>query len=174
MTDEELAESRSLLESTTPGPWQWFGNTKQYEVYLATKHSGRRFVMDFVRWGMGGAQPRFQVTIDGNEAGGGVMRSIAQLAEGDANAKGRLPLLGPLFEVDYRRQFVGIGHPDAQLIAAAPTLTRKLLDEVDRLRKLVAMYEQPRIVHLDADNCRHNNRVEPETGECLDCGTVLP
>ena len=132
---------RELAETATPGPWQWYGNTKQYEVYLATTHSGRRFVMDFVRWGMGGAQPRFQVTIDGEATGGGVMRSLVDLAGGDARAKEKalgLPVLGPLFEVDYRRQFVGIGHPDAAWIAAAdPQTVLALLDEVDRLRGLV-------------------------------------
>lgn len=44
----------------TPGPWAWFGNARHNSIYLATTHSGRRFVMDFVRWGMRGAQPRFQ------------------------------------------------------------------------------------------------------------------
>lgn len=87
----DFKSARALADAATPGPWEWFGNTKQYEVYLATKHSGRRFVMDFVRWGMGGAQPRFQVTIDGNEAVGGVMCSISQLAAGASRAWVALP-----------------------------------------------------------------------------------
>lgn len=32
-----------------------------------------------------------------------------------------------------------------------------------------------RIVDVsDPDQCDHNRRVDPDTGECLDCGTVLP
>lgn len=30
------------------------------------------------------------------------------------------------------------------------------------------------VVELTPDNCRHNRAIQPETGECLDCGTVLP
>ncbi|MBY5917310.1 hypothetical protein HFO77_23230 [Rhizobium leguminosarum] len=53
--------------SHTPGPWAWFGNASSNSIYLATTHSGRRYVMDFVRWGMRGAQPRFQPALT-NEA----------------------------------------------------------------------------------------------------------
>lgn len=137
MTPDQLKSLRALCEAATPGPWQWYGNTKTYEVYLATKHSGRRFVMDFARWGMGSAQPRFQVTIDGDASGAGVMRSLVDLAGGDARAKEKgldLPALGPLFEVDYRRQFVGIGHPDAAFIAAARQAVPVLIEEVETLR----------------------------------------
>lgn len=31
-----------------------------------------------------------------------------------------------------------------------------------------------RIVELTPENCRHNRAIEPDTGECLDCGTFLP
>lgn len=139
MTDDERKALREKALAATPGPWEWYGNTKSYDVYLATTHSGRRFVMDFVRWGMGAAaQPRFQVTIDGDASGGGVMRSLKALADGDENAKTKaldLPQLGPKFEVDYRRQFVGIGHPDAAFIAAAnPAAVIALLDDNDQLR----------------------------------------
>jgi hypothetical protein len=164
MTDDEIKAARELVDAATPGEWQWFGNTKMCDVYLATKLGGRRSVMDFARWGMSGAQPRFQVTIDGNEAGGGVMRSVRELAEGDANAKGRLPLLGPLFEVDYRRQFVGIGHPDARLIAAAPTLIRKLLAEVGRLKAELTLHKPPQPLWSDEPRCR-----EDCIGRCPGC-----
>lgn len=30
-----------------------------------------------------------------------------------------------------------------------------------------------RFVELTADNCPHNRAIEPDTGECLDCGTFL-
>lgn len=31
----------------TPGPWGWFGNANSNSLYLATTHSGRRYVMGF-------------------------------------------------------------------------------------------------------------------------------
>lgn len=31
-----------------------------------------------------------------------------------------------------------------------------------------------RIVELTPENCNHNRAVEPDTGECLDCGEILP
>lgn len=133
----DLAKLRALAEAATRGPWQWFGNTKMNEVYLATVDRGRRYVMDFVRWGMAGAQPRFQVLIDGRGAGGGVMRSLSDLATGDANAGGRLPILGPKYEASHRKQFTGIGHADAEWIAAAnPTAVLSLLDDLARVRRL--------------------------------------
>ena len=115
---------RELCDAATPGPWQWFGNTKTRDVYLATIDRGRVFVMDFVRWGMTGAQPRFQVRLG---EGGGVMRGVGEFGDEESP-------LGPKFEVSYRRQFVGIGHPDAAFIAAARTAVPDLIDEVERLR----------------------------------------
>ena len=131
-----LERAKALTANATHGPWRWFGNTRMYEVYLATVDRGRIIVMDFARWGFGDAQPRFQVTVDGG-SGSGVMRSLADLAGGDARAKEKgldLPVLGPLFEVDYRRQFVGIGHPDATFIAESRQLVDDLVAEVERLR----------------------------------------
>ena len=59
-----LDRIEEIAKAATPGPWQWYGNTKMHEVYLATVNRGRVYVMDFVRWGMAGAQPRFQVRTD--------------------------------------------------------------------------------------------------------------
>lgn len=87
----------------TPGPWRWFGNTKSHDIHLATVDRGRVFVLNFVRWGMGSAQPRFQ----GRGAKRGIMVPATELVT---------------YEVDYRRDITGIDHPDARLIAAAPEL----------------------------------------------------
>lgn len=48
------------MSTITPGPWAWFGTGNNQNLYLATTHSGRRYVMGFERWGMRGAQPIFQ------------------------------------------------------------------------------------------------------------------
>jgi hypothetical protein len=132
-----LSRLRELAERATPGPWQWFGNTKMSEVYLATVDRGRIFVMDFVRWGMGCAQPRFQVRI-GEQ--GGIMRKLSEL-DGD-NA--------PTMVASHRKEFVGIGHPDAAFIAAARSAVPELIDECERLATLHG-YEQSRSNDARAD-----------------------
>lgn len=85
-------------EKHTPGPWRWFGNLKTKEIYLATVAQGRIFVMDFARWGMQGAQPRFRREF---------MRGVDQVA---------------VREVAYRGDIARIDHPDARLIETAPEL----------------------------------------------------
>jgi hypothetical protein len=112
----------AIAKAARPGPWQWYGNTKMHEVYLATVHDGRHLVMDFARYGMSGAQPRFQMPP-------GFMRSVGDLGRDE-------DLFGPKFDVPYRRHFTGIGHPDATHIAANdPTTTLAL---IARIRELEA------------------------------------
>lgn len=79
----------------TPGPWEWFETNRG--PYLATPHSGHLLVMDFVRNGTHGAQPRF-ATWDGESRGrmGGIMRNASDLELAT--------------------------HPDALLMKAAPDL----------------------------------------------------
>ena len=124
----DIEPIRARLAAATPGPWEWFGNTKTYQCHLSTVHGGRRHVMNFWRWGMSQAQPSFQVSLGPPvQVGSGYMVKLSEMAA-------ECPSLGPKFEVEYRRDFVGIGHPDAELIARAPTDIAALLAEVDRLR----------------------------------------
>lgn len=103
----------------TPGPWRWFGN-RSGGVYLATTHSGRKYVMGFQRYGMNGAQPTFRV--------GGIMRPSAELVEfevGDQTVRGfkNADKDGSV----YRYDVSGIDCADARLIAAAPDLLSALI-----------------------------------------------
>lgn len=91
MTVDEIRDRHA---AATPGPWRWFGNTKVRNIYLATVHSGRRFVMLFRRWDFGEAQPEFQVKTET----GGVMVEASKLVE---------------YEVEYRKDISRIVHPDA-------------------------------------------------------------
>jgi hypothetical protein len=99
----------------TPGPWAWFGNAKGRNIYLATIHSGRRFVMQFGRWGMNSAQPIFQDRA--------VMRPAVEFLKFEV---GNPEVTGFEAAQDdpsvYRYDIRDIDHPDARLIAAAPEL----------------------------------------------------
>ncbi len=106
----------SAVTKHTPGPWAWFGTGNNQNIYLATTHSGRRYVMDFTRWGMRGAQPRFQP-----ERGGMVdAKDLLQFAVGDQSIVGidAAKKDGSVYRYDIR----GVNCADAWLIAAAPEL----------------------------------------------------
>jgi len=100
----------------TPGPWSWFGNARTREIYLATTHSGRRYVMGFKRWGMRGAQPMFQPA----ERGLVPAESLLKFEVGDRSAVGLDAAKND--ESVYRFDISGIDCADARLIASAPEL----------------------------------------------------
>lgn len=114
------------MSKHTPGPWRWCGNGSYgvYGVYLATVHSGRRFIMDFVRMGMRLAQPRFQPS-----KGNGMIKAqdLLMFEVGDQSVRG----LDGAKKNDsvYRLDVRGIDCADARLIEASPELY-DLLQEV--------------------------------------------
>lgn len=114
---------RARHSAAMVGPWRWFGSggrrRKEVNIYLATTHSGRRYVMDFARSGMNGAQPRFQ------PKGMGMVPASQLLT----------------YEVDYRDDITGINTPDAVFIENSWKDVADLLAEVDRLRARVAELE---------------------------------
>ena len=123
----DIEAIRARARAATPGPWQWFGNTKTFSVYLATVYGGRRHVMNFWRWGMSGAQPAFQVSIGPPvEPGDGFMMKLSEMAN-------ECPDIGPRFEVAHRRDFFGISHPDAAFIASARQDMEVLLSAYDQV-----------------------------------------
>jgi hypothetical protein len=131
----------------TPGPWAWFGSPDSRGFYLATTHSGRRYVMDFVRMGMNRAQPRFQVN--------GLMEDGKDLCQFEV-APHVIGIEAARKEGSgvYRKDITGFAHPDAKLIAAAPELlqlAKDLLEQVEdewpgcalveRANQLLAQFE---------------------------------
>ncbi|WP_234839285.1 hypothetical protein [Sinorhizobium medicae] len=101
------------MSKHTPGPWKWFGNASSNHVYLATTHSGRRYVMDFVRWDMRGAQPRFQP----EKRGMVDAKDLLQFEVGDQSiiGVGDAKKDGSVYRYDVR----GINSADARLIESA-------------------------------------------------------
>lgn len=116
MTAERLAEIERRLHRATPGPWRWVIQGWQQGLY--TDHSGRYVVMDFVRRGMRDAAPRFQAYVR---------------YEGPLRERGSLGMkkAEEFLEDGYLKPI----HPDAELIASAPTDIADLLAEVRRLRQ---------------------------------------
>jgi len=96
----------------TPGPWQWRINRATKRIYL----NGRGLtVMDFVRYGMNNAAPRF---LDSEH----LMQRADELA---INIPG---------EGHHSHWNQDINHDDARLIAAAPELLEALKGEISVMR----------------------------------------
>lgn len=95
----------------TPGPWRWELNTTSKVIQLC---GGRpqfdKTVMDFTRWGMGRAAPRFQGPTEPH-------RLMTRAEHFGVVVAGR---------EHHRSWFQGIDQPDANLIAAAPELYEAL------------------------------------------------
>lgn len=101
----------ALGERATARPWDWFGNKKTHRLWLATVRGGRNIVMDFVRWGMDKAGPRFNVD--------GIMMRCETQGEADHNGDFTLT------------------HPDALFITSAANTAVPLALEVQELRQTV-------------------------------------
>ena len=113
MSDDELAEIEERWSKASNGAWIWEVNPKYHTVSLRSR--GGLVVMDFVRWGMGSAAPRF---LDENH----LLHRVDKLME---------PIPGREHHSHWAQQ---VNHPDAVAIAAAPEDVRSLLAEVRRQR----------------------------------------
>ena len=117
-----------MIMKHTPGRWGWFGDAKYESLYLATRHSGRTFVMDFARWGMARAQPRFRFADRG-------MVQARDLVKFEVGPKSIVGLDAAKADPGvYRYDVSGIAHPDACLIAAAPCLFSSLENIMSKMK----------------------------------------
>jgi hypothetical protein len=94
----------------TPGPWRWEVNEKGKSVQLCggvPRYD--KTVMDFVRWGMGGATPRFRDSSDH-----GLLTKCIKWAKA---------VIGREHHAHWHK---GLDHPDARLIAAAPDQNQEM------------------------------------------------
>lgn len=143
----------------TPGPWRWEFNTAHRSVHLV---GGRpRFdltVMDFTRWGMGGAVPRFR---DPAHDGMQLMHRLCDRADWLATQPGRE------HHADWH---LLVTHPDARLMEAAPDLLEALSHLFDCLpvgNKGARMFptSAPHAADLNAALDRARAAIAKATGE---------
>lgn len=103
------------LQNHTPGPWRFEVNEKS--KCLSLRGGRPKFdltVIDFKRWGMGGAQPRLRDVEN-------IMRPMSEFS---VECKGR---------EHHASWFKLVNHPDAILIESSP----ELLDSVESLFELL-------------------------------------
>ena len=110
----------------TKGPWQWFGNTDIKRYYLATIDRGRQYVLFFLGGVTNNVIPAFQKNNVLEKAENMVVYEVA-------------PVIGikNITKAVYRRDFIGIEHPDAYLIASSPELLEENLFLIDMLKKSI-------------------------------------
>jgi len=108
MEKKELDEIKAwaLDPKVTPGPWYWQLPASGISVRLYTPKNGYCIVMDFVRRGTQGAQPRFSDR--GNAPLGGIMHKAE--------------------EIDLNK------NPDSVFIARSRAAVPALVEEVEKLR----------------------------------------
>jgi len=147
-------EIAARAAAATLGPWGWFGH-RDHGMYLSTVYHGRIYVMDFIRQGMQGAQPRFQVHENPEHPDWGTMTPASELAVLEVAPR------------DYRDDIVGIDHPDAAFIAAARDDVPWLLAEVERLR---ARLEQMRTYARHDPFCNYSPTYPDAPVATCDCG----
>lgn len=109
LKNDRLDEIRSLFHQVPAGPWEWFGNLKTFQIYLATVGRGRQFVMTFERWGMREAQPAFRNEHDTMVKAERWARSIS----------------------DHNKAFYGIPNPCAAFLARSWQMVADLIRMVD-------------------------------------------
>lgn len=116
MLDEtRLRELLGVAENGSKGHWRWNINLKTKHVVLESDDGPRQIIIDFDRWGMNGAQPRFNV--------GGLMQDAQDCA---VTVEGR---------EHHAAWYQSLDHPDANHIATFdPSTCKALVEEVLRLR----------------------------------------
>lgn len=115
----------------TPGPWRWEVNLKSKDINLVGGVPRYDLtVMDFVRYGTGGASPRFRID---HEPGFNIMEraeTMVKIVHGREHHAG---------------WFQTLLHPDANLIAAAPDL----LVALQEAKQLICSLKLSMLAHPD-------------------------
>lgn len=130
-TEDDFSELRDLAKRLPPGPWGWFGGESSF--YLATKHSGRLYLMAFERRGMNGAQPVFRT--------GHTITPAADLAQFEVGDKSVVGFKEARKNRSvYRYDVRGFDNDVAKWMAAAnPSTILSLIDRVERLEEALKL-----------------------------------
>lgn len=132
---DNLDTLRKTAEAATPGPWHWAGNADNHQLYLATwiKGAGRCQVMDFERWGMQGAIPRF-LDDESLMMQTAKNRLVFEVARNQGLPDGT-PRSHPKV---YRADVVDVMHPNAKFIATFnPEAVLALLSRLEQAEQAV-------------------------------------
>ena len=109
------------MSKHTPGPWRWELNLASKQVRLCGgKVKFDLNVMDFVRYGMSNAAPRFNIERREN------LHLMTRADELGCIVAGR---------EHHAEWFQGIDHPDARLIEAAPLMYEALKEVMEAIDK---------------------------------------
>lgn len=118
-----------MKQQYTPGPWRWefSRRSKRVELCGGNPHYDQT-VMDFARFGMADAAPRFRE--DEEERRIQTMHRCEKYA---VEVPGR---------EHHAHWFMGLNHPDARLIAAAPDLLEALKKAESVMQILLREYQE--------------------------------
>lgn len=122
----DIEAIRRRADAASPAPWAWRGNVDGKHFRLAAKvRRGEATVMDFVRYGMQGAAPRFNVSNLMDRAD--TLAVFAVCPEAKDRSDPRV----------YRGDILGFRHPDAEFIAHARQDIEDLLAYIAHLEAQV-------------------------------------
>lgn len=164
----DLPALKEIAKAATEGQWAWRGNTDTQQLRLTTwaKGIGECTVMDFERWGMQSASPRF---IDADHfmvSGKGL--AVYQVARNQG-----LPDDTPrAHQKVYRADVVDINHPDARHIAAFDPPT--VLALIARVENAEALYQARHNHVLAAEEDRNQWRARAEAAEKKIAASLVP
>lgn len=124
-------DDRKICEAATPREWYWDANPKTKRIDLRSRYGIGDIVIDFVRYGMQGAAPRFNdCRVSDVNSGVGIMKRADEYFEVIPGRE------------HHARWAANINHPDAQFIAHFnPAKVAALLDEIADLKKRVNLLE---------------------------------
>ena len=128
MPDLDLDALEALLKRATAAPWKWIVNRQHKAACLMNER--HQYVVDFARWGTGGARPRFRCT-----TGADLMVNADEFAQDIPGRK------------HHSAWHQAIRHPDADLIVALRNAAPALIAaarERDELRDRAEKAERER------------------------------